>query len=57
MSDLEREKLKLELIKVEAAKAEMVYRIMERKEDIKRLESNIAAQDVKIKELKGELDG
>lgn len=53
---LERKKTEVELIRVEAAKAEMELRIAERQEEIKRVEENIKIQDSKILELKQRLE-
>lgn len=52
MSDLEKMKMKLELMKVQAAKFGMEVKIGERMEDIKRLEENILVQGSREKELK-----
>ena len=50
--NLDLERKKLELVKVEAAKYEMQFKIKERESDIQRLKDNIKIQDDKIKELK-----
>lgn len=49
---LERKKIQVELLRVEAARAELEYKIEERLEDIKRLEENITIQKTKEEELK-----
>lgn len=51
MDELELERLKLELIKVGAAKAEMKFVIKQRLSEIKRVEEAILAQEVREKEL------
>lgn len=55
MNDLEKAKKELELRKVETAKLEMEFRILERMDDIKRLEENIKVQDNRIEEINQEL--
>jgi len=58
--NLELEKKKLEFRKVDTAKAEMEYRILERLEDIERLKANIKVQDkalIRIKEEMTKLEG
>jgi coenzyme F420-reducing hydrogenase delta subunit len=54
---LERKKKELEIAKVECAKQEMEYKILERMEEIKRLEENILIQEGRIEQLKMELEG
>ena len=51
--DLERKKL--ELVKVEAAKYELEFKIKERMADIQRIKENILIQDKKINELNSEI--
>ena len=51
MTNLEKAKLSLELNKVICAKEEMEVRIMERQEEIERLQENIMKQNEKILEL------
>ena len=53
--NLEMEKKKLEKLKVEAAKAEMEYKILERLEDIERLKKNINVQEEAIKRIVDEM--
>lgn len=53
--NLEAEKKKLELKKVETAKAEMEYKILERLADIERIKHNIANQEQAILNIKEEL--
>lgn len=55
MSDIEIKKFKAELLRVQAAKAEMEYIIAQRMEEIERLESNIKKQEDTEKVLKGKL--
>lgn len=52
MSPLELKRLKLELVKVGAAKAELQFKIDERLEDIERIENNIKIQEQREEELK-----
>lgn len=54
---LEVEKRKLEIVKVQAAKADMQYRIMEREEDIKRIVADITVQDSRVTKLEEEIKG
>jgi len=53
---LEIEKMKLEKMKVECGKAEMLVRIMEFEQNITRLRSNIEVQDKRINELTEKLE-
>ncbi len=53
---LEFKRLKMELIRVQAARAEMEFRIEERLEDIRRIEENIKVQDNKILELQEKIN-
>ena len=55
--NLETKKKELELAKVTCAKQEMEFKILERLEDIKRLEESIEVQNKRIEELKQELQG
>lgn len=48
-------KIKAELLRVQAAKAEMELHIEERKMEINRLSENMVNQDKKIKELETKL--
>ena len=52
MNPLELKRLKLDLIKVGAAKAELAFKIDERLEDIRRIEENIKISEAKEEELK-----
>ena len=52
MRDIERKKLEVELLKVGAAKADMECKIMERKEDILRIEDNIKVQETREQEIR-----
>ena len=56
MLPLELKRMKLELIKVAAARAEMEFRIEERLEDINRIRDNIKLQLDKEVELKAKID-
>jgi len=53
---LEIEKMKLEKMKVECGKAEMLVRIMEFEQNISRLKGNIEVQDKRINELTEKLE-
>lgn len=52
---LETMKVQVAIKKVEAAKAELEMKILERLEDIERMKEHIDIQDEKLKELKQEL--
>lgn len=54
--DIEKEGKKVELIRVQAAKAEMKYIIMQRQAEILRLEDNIKNQEKREVELKKEIE-
>ena len=56
MSPLDLKRIKLELIKVAAGRAEMEFRIDERMEDINRIKDNINVQLAKEAELKAKID-
>jgi hypothetical protein len=51
MSPLDLKRMKLELIKVGAAKAELQFKIEERLDDIRRIEDNIKIQESRENEL------
>ena len=53
---LDLKKKQVELMRVECAKAEMQMKILEIKQNIKRLEANIVIQDKKIQELSKEIN-
>ena len=55
MSPLDLKRMKLDLIKVGAAKAELQFKIDERLEDIKRIEDNIKIQEDKEQELRDKI--
>lgn len=55
MKSLEIQRIKLQIAKVETGKMEMEFKILERKEDIKRLEREIENQINTINELKEKL--
>lgn len=52
---LEHKRKKIELIRVEAAKAELEFKIEELLADIERIKTQIANQDSKIAELKKDI--
>jgi predicted nucleotide-binding protein (sugar kinase/HSP70/actin superfamily) len=55
MTELEKKKKILEIKRVEVAKEEMEFRILERLDEIERLRDNIENQDRRIFEIKHEL--
>ena len=55
MSDLERKRKELELMRVELGKQELEFKIEERLDDVKRLREHIVTQDKTIEKLKMEL--
>lgn len=55
MSILEKKRLQVEYKRVNAAKEEMEYKILEYSEQIKRLEDNIEIQKAKENELLGKI--
>lgn len=57
MSDIEIKKTKAELLRVQAARAEMEYIIAQRMEEIERLELNIKKQIETEESLKSKLEG
>jgi len=54
---LEQKKLKAELLRVQAAKAEMEYIIEQRMEDIRRLQDNIKKQEEAEGQLLEKING
>lgn len=52
MNELERKKRSVELLRVEAAKAELELHIAERLEEIERLRHNIKTQEKRAEELR-----
>lgn len=52
VNKIEIKRMKLEMVKVAAARAEMEFRIEERMEEIARIEDNIKLQDKREQELK-----
>lgn len=52
MNDLDKKRKEVELMRVEAAKAEMELLIEEKLAEIERIKKNIEVQDKKIVELK-----
>ena len=52
MNDLELKKMNMELLRVQAAKAELEYKILEKEHEIERLKSNIELQEKKEEEIK-----
>jgi len=55
MTELEKKKRQVELAKLEAAISENELSIMQRKDDIKRIEDSIRVQTERIMQLKTEL--
>ena len=55
--DIEKKKKEVELMKVQAAKAELELRVAQRLEEIERIEENIIIQDDRIVVLQNELKG
>ena len=53
--DLELERKKLELMRVETAKHDMLFQIMQRQADIDRLKEQVDIQEKKIEEIKLEI--
>jgi len=53
--NIELEKLKLHRQKVDVAKSEMLFKIMERQADIERLEKDIQIQEEKVNELSAQI--
>ena len=56
MTSLELKRIKVELLRVSAAKAELEMRVEEYQENVKRLEDNIAIQKAKEDELQAKID-
>ena len=56
MTSLELKKIKVELLRVAAARAELELRIEEYQDNIKRLEDNIVIQIAKETELQAKID-
>lgn len=56
MDSLEKKRLKLELIRVSAARAELEFKIFEREEDIKRLKDNVKIQEEKELEINKKIE-
>lgn len=56
MSPLEVKRKQLEIIKVQAAKSEMEFRIMEKEVEIDRLKENMKLQDDFVLKLQKELE-
>jgi hypothetical protein len=54
--ELELAKIKLELIRVSAARAELEFIVMQRESEIKRVKDNIAIQLTKEVELKKKIE-
>lgn len=53
--NLDKQKKKLELMRVQMAKEELLFKIAERTEEIERLRQNITIQEEKEKQLKEEM--
>lgn len=56
MSPLELKRMKLELVKVSAARHEIEFRIEERLDEINRLKEHVKVQEAKEAELKDKID-
>ena len=56
MTPLELKRMKLELVKVAAARNEIEFRIEERLDEISRLQEHIKVQEAKEAELKSKID-
>ena len=56
MSELEHKRLKMELLKAGAAKAELEYKAEERRRDIVRIEDHIRLQEEREKQLRAEIE-
>jgi len=56
MTPLDLKKMKVELLRVSAAKAELELRIDERMDEISRIKENIRVQELKEIELKTKID-
>lgn len=52
---LEDKKLKMDLLKAEAAKAELEFKIEERLVEIQRIKDHIALQEKRIEEVRAEM--
>jgi len=55
MTNLELKRIKVELLRVSAGKAEIELRIEEQMESVKRLQENIAISEAKEEELKAKI--
>jgi hypothetical protein len=55
MSELESKRKKLELLKVQAARAELEFRILERLDEIERIKQHIEVQHKREAELTAEI--
>jgi hypothetical protein len=55
MNDLELKRMEVELIRVQAARAELEFKIIEREHDIMRIKEHIKVQLDKEEELKNRL--
>ena len=56
MTPLELKRMKLELIKVAAARHELEFKVEERLDDINRIKDSIKIQEAKEAELKAKID-
>ena len=56
MTPLELKRIKLELIKVAAARCEIEFRIEERLDEIERLKDHVKIQEAKEAELQAKID-
>lgn len=55
--DLEKKRKEVELMKIRAATVELEFKMMERQQDIERIEGHIKLQKERQKELEKELKG
>lgn len=55
MNPLDLKRMKLDLLRVSTAKAELQFKIEERLEDIRRIEENIKISEAKEEELKSKI--
>ena len=52
---LDRKRKEVEILRIQASRAELEMKILEREEEIERIRVSMAAQDKRIAELKSEL--
>lgn len=56
MTELDKKRLSVELLRVTAAKEELNLRILEREDEVNRIKEMIVAQELKEEEIKEKLD-